>query len=51
MFLCTKLSVRNGRFENSSVLGLLVHGKVVVGFCKGKYSSCIVMYEQHLIWH
>ena len=49
MFLCTKPSVRNGRGGNIYVIGLLVHGKVVVVFV-GKYSSWIVLYETHLIW-
>ena len=49
--LCTKPSVRNGRCENSYVLGLLVHGKVVVVCLVGQYSSSIVLYEKYLIWN
>jgi len=40
--------VQNGRCEYSYVLGLLVHGKVVVVF--GRKVFFVVMYEQLLIW-
>ena len=44
-FLCTKPSVRNGRCENSYVLGLFVHGKVVVVFF-GRKVFFVVLYEK-----
>ena len=41
--LCTKPSVRNGRYEYRYVLGLLVHGKVVVVFSrKVFFVNCLV---------